>query len=1061
MDKYEYKVRADEIKELISEGNYAQAAEIADSIDWRRVKSVMMLCTISDLYKINKRYEDAKSLLLLAYERRPGSKTICYSLCELCLKMQEYGEATKYYTEYVQAAPTDPGRYILQYKLYEAQGVSLEERIAVLEELKNRDYREKWAYELAFLYHRTGQSTRCVEECDELILWFGEGKYVTRAMELKMLYEPLNASQQEKYDHRFDTPAETVPETAGEETGEAAAQQGEEPADGTETDVQGDGAEPTQEPELDIEVKPMEFDQCNTINLQEALAEGLREVLDREQEKQEEKAQDRPEASAQGEAQQPKMPAQGSEEEEPGMPVQEAPAEFPEAAYPEEEAADGGATKVYDASKVLEALEEVPTQGTTVLPFIGEEGEAVSGPMAEIVYTEDGPRVEAVREYAQEAGEDVSEEPAEEAAEEAGETGEGMKEILPAEEDKKTPGFIAGADPTVAAAMIMNQMRQEVLSKAEHQVITAQPPKEMAGVLSQEADGQLSLVVPDARKTLDEQITGQISISDVLLEWEKIKKESEEKRKEEVRQHVLEHTGSMFTEFEAAIRDGLLEQIERGKAVGVEPAVSPEPEEEEGTVEYEALPGEGEPSEEPETAEEPEAPVAAPACEEPETAEAPEAPAEAPACEEPEAAEEPEAPAEAPASEEPEAAEEPEAPAEAPASEEPETTEEPEAPVAAPACEEPETAEEPEAPAEAPACEEPETTEEPEAPAEGAEDDYGEVEEIAEIADPAEEPEEPEMPEEPEEPEAPEAPEEPETPEVSEEPPVKDTFDIKDEFEEPQEPGKAPEAEEASEGGQDDRTVEHEKRRVRALTPEEKELFGTYIQSRSDAEKMVKALDSISLAAYTGNIIITGEEGMDTLTLAKNMIRQVQMTDSNFAGKIAKISGRGMNTKDAASTLERLKYGALIIQKASDLNDSTVRALYKALQQDYFGIIVVIEDTRHAINKLLKKHPMLREVFTARMDVEALSNDTLAELAKEYALEREYSIDELGLMALHARIAELQTSDHNATIAEVREIIDEAIESADRKTIGHFFDILLGKRYDDEDMIILTEKDFA
>ena len=982
MDKYEYKVRADEIKELISEGNYAQAAEIADSIDWRRVKSVMMLCTISDLYKINKRYEDAKSLLLLAYERRPGSKTICYSLCELCLKMQEYGEATKYYTEYVQAAPTDPGRYILQYKLYEAQGVSLEERIAVLEELKNRDYREKWAYELAFLYHRTGQSTRCVEECDELILWFGEGKYVTRAMELKMLYEPLTASQQEKYDHRFDTPAETVPETAGEETGEAAAQQGEEPADGTETDVQGDGAEPTQEPaqepELDIEVKPMEFDQCNTINLQEALAEGLREVLDREQEKQEEKAQDRPEASAQGEAQQPKMPAQGSEEEEPGMPVQEAPAEFPEAAYPEEEAADGGATKVYDASKVLEALEEVPTQGTTVLPFIGEEGEAVSGPMAEIVYTEDGPRVEAVREYAQEPGEDVSEEPAEEAAEEAGETGEGMKEILPAEEDKKTPGFIAGADPTMAAAMIMNQMRQEVLSKAEHQVITAQPPKEMAGVLSQEADGQLSLVVPDARKTLDEQITGQISISDVLLEWEKIKKESEEKRKEEVRQHVLEHTGSMFTEFEAAIRDGLLEQIERGKAVGVEPAVLPEPEEEEGTVEYEALPGEGEPSEEPAAAEEPEAP------------------------------------------------------------------------------------------AEAPACEEPETTEEPEAPAEGAEDDYGEVEEIAEIAEPAEEPEEPEepevpeepeIPEEPEEPEAPEAPEEPETPEISEEPPVKDTFDIKDEFEEPQESGKAPE--EASEGGQDDRTVEHEKRRVRALTPEEKELFGTYIQSRSDAEKMVKALDSISLAAYTGNIIITGEEGMDTLTLAKNMIRQVQMTDSNFAGKIAKISGRGMNTKDAASTLERLKYGALIIQKASDLNDSTVRALYKALQQDYFGIIVVIEDTRHAINKLLKKHPMLREVFTARMDVEALSNDTLAELAKEYALEREYSIDELGLMALHARIAELQTSDHNATIAEVREIIDEAIESADRKTIGHFFDILLGKRYDDEDMIILTEKDFA
>ena len=176
MDKYEYKIRADEIKELLAQENYVQAAEIADTIDWRRVKSVMMLCMISDLYKFNRRYEDAKNILLLAYERRPGGRTICYSLCEMCIKTEDFLQAVNYYKEYVQAAPKDPGRYILQYKLYEAQDVGLEERIGVLEELKKRDYREKWAYELAYLYHRVGLATRCVEECDELILWFGEGK---------------------------------------------------------------------------------------------------------------------------------------------------------------------------------------------------------------------------------------------------------------------------------------------------------------------------------------------------------------------------------------------------------------------------------------------------------------------------------------------------------------------------------------------------------------------------------------------------------------------------------------------------------------------------------------------------------------------------------------------------------------------------------------------------------------------------------------------------------------------------------------------------------------------
>ena len=204
MDKYEYKVRAEEIKALIAEGEFAEAVKIADTIDWRRVKSVMMLCTISDLYKINRRFQESKDILLMAYERHPGGRLIVYSLCELSIKMREVVQGIEYYKEFVQIAPKDTGRYILQYKLYEAQDVGLEERIGVLEELKKRDYREKWAYELAYLYHRVGLATRCVEECDELILWFGDGKYVVKAMELKMLHQPLTAAQQEKYEHRFE-----------------------------------------------------------------------------------------------------------------------------------------------------------------------------------------------------------------------------------------------------------------------------------------------------------------------------------------------------------------------------------------------------------------------------------------------------------------------------------------------------------------------------------------------------------------------------------------------------------------------------------------------------------------------------------------------------------------------------------------------------------------------------------------------------------------------------------------------------------------------------------------
>ena len=940
MDKSEYKLRAEEIKDLISRGEYAQAAEIADTIDWRRVKSVMMLCTISDLYKINRRYEDARDMLLLAYERRPGGRTICYSLCELSIKMEEYVQAIEYYKEFVQVAPKDSGRYILQYKLYEAQDVSLEERISVLEELKKRDYREKWAYELAYLYHRVGLAARCVEECDELILWFGEGKYVIKAMELKMLHQPLTPEQQEKYDHRFDAPGSFIPSQNSVQDNGYSGNQGYDqgyaqdgsydqnytqdysqdgnydqsqghaqdyPQDGNYDQNQGyvqednydqvpgdtQVYEPMQQPaqetsaqpeqdDFDIHVKTMDVGQYNTINLQAELAAGLREVLG------EEPKEDTAKATADSITRSIVAPMMDSDTES---------LDYPEIAEVSED----------DLEPETEQIE-----GSEV--FFGETGEIGDLSQVPEVETEEILPEEPASLKRQDVVPELSE-----------------AEVEPEAEPEAEPKAPVEAESKPESSV-------EEIHEMHEVTVPVEPPKELANVLAQESDGQISLVMPEA-ESIEKQITGQMNIEDILAEWERKKKENLEKREEEVRQHVLQQTGAMFTEFEQAVRDGLLEKLEKEKAADADVVTD--------TDEVEEL--------------------------EPEPADTDIVDAE-------EVEELEEEPAVAEYEEEP-AIEEPEAAANM------EVTQEPAAEIAG-----------------------------------VSEETITEIEEASEesVAEAKEEPEEQAVEQAVEE--VPED-EQPQTPE----PPV----------------------------------VERDKAKVRALTREERELYAPFIQSKSAREQLVKAIDNISLAAYTGNVIITGEEGMDTLSLAKNMIREIQATDSNFSGKVAKISGHALNKKDTADTLSKLKNGALIICKASEMNDTTVNTLYKALQQENQGIVIILEDTKREIDRFLEKHEKLKESFTARMDVEALSNDTLVAFGRQYAREMEYSIDELGVLALHTRIEDMQTIDHVVTVVDVKEIVDEAITHANKKTLKHFFDVLFAKRYDDEDMIILTEKDFV
>lgn len=960
MDKSEYKLRAEEIKDLISRGEYAQAAEIADTIDWRRVKSVMMLCTISDLYKINRRYEDARDMLLLAYERRPGGRTICYSLCELSIKMEEYVQAIEYYKEFVQVAPKDPGRYILQYKLYEAQDVSLEERIAVLEELKKRDYREKWAYELAYLYHRVGLAARCVEECDELILWFGEGKYVIKAMELKMLHQPLTPEQQEKYDHRFDAP-------------------------GTQQYSQNYAQDP---------------------------GYGQNETYDPNQGYVQDGSYDPNQGYAQGGSYDPNQgyAQDGSYDPNQGY-VQDGGYE-PNQGYVQEETYEQvtGDTRVYETVQPVQPQQapaqpaeddfdiHVKTMDVGQYNTINLQAELAAG-LREVL-SEDhaketsdsitrsivAPMIDPgdsdteSLDYPEIA--DVSEDDLEPETEQMessevffGETGEigDLSQVPQVETEEILPEEPVVARRTDVVPELSEVQKtpevQEIVKEPEAQKVPeapVEPPKELADVLAQESDGQISLVMLEA-ESIEKQITGQMNIEDILAEWERKKKENLEKREEEVRQHVLQQTGAMFTEFEQAVRDGLLEKLEKEKAADTADTVAEDTTDTDEVEELEEI------TEEPATEEPVEELTEAAPAEEAEQEPVEELPEEDTV---EELAEEP--------------AYEPEA----------EEFEEPEAEI----YEQEEIVDEEQAEPEEAMDDEP--VEEPTAEAVESVDEETASEEIELTAE--------------ETPEAGEAPEQPERP-----------------------------------------AVERDKAKVRALTREERELYAPFIQSRSAREQLVKAIDNISLAAYTGNVIITGEEGMDTLSLAKNMVREIQATDSNFSGKVAKISGHALNKKDTADTLSKLKNGALIICKASEMNDATANVLHKALQQESQGIVIILEDTKRDIDKFLEKHEKLRECFTARMDVEALSNNTLVAFGKQYAREMEYSIDELGELALHTRIEDMQTIDHVVTVVDVKQIVDEAINHANKKTLKHFFDVLFAKRYDDEDMIILTEKDFV
>ena len=914
MDKYEYKVRAEEIKTLISQKKYADAARVADTIDWTRVKSVMMLCTVSDVYKVNRRFDDAKLLLEMANERHPSGRMILYSLCDLAIRMGDVVGAVEYYKDFEQVAPNDSGKYVLQYKLYEAQDVGLEERIAVLEELKKKDYREKWAYELAYLYHRVGLATKCVEECDELILWFGEGKYVMKAMELKTLHQPLTPSQQKKFDaYMMRRQGLRVPEEPEKDAASGAAQK--RTASGGQ--------------EMDIRVKTMDVGKYNTLNLQKELAASMKELMH------------------EGRA-----------------------------------AAASG-----QAPMGQEAAEQA---------YAGPETAAVEPPLPEM----------------------------EEAS---------------------------------------SQMNYD-------------------NYLAQEYDGQISMVVPE-EQPVEKQITGQMKLDDIMRSWEKVKRENEEKHRQEIQQRIQKQTGDLFRDFDETSRRGVLERLQKEERIPVDRRERSRETENvisahtkiwaAGEVQnaVRAAAAAAAAQERASLAEEPSAAVRAqndadgqPAAGREQMPAAEVSPASMPMEKTPAAeqsvaaagvpervpvAEQPVAaagvPERVPVAEQPAAAagvpervpvtEQPAAAAEV--SERVPVTEQPAAAAAVP--ERVSVAEQPAA-----AVGVPERVPVAEQSAAEMPEKVPVTEQPAAAALPEERREQPaerrRMPEQAEagrrEKEAPDAPDAPQR-QTAERKPQKTAR--------PAGRRKA----DAAPG-------------ERALTGTEKRLFASFVPTKGAMKRLVCALDQISLASCTGNLILTGEPGSDTLTLAKNVVKDLKAKEPDFTGKAAKVTGNALNgsRKSLSGLVEKLDGGVLMVERAGELDEKCAGRLMQALNQEGCALLVILMDTKHRIRRLLEENPEMASFFNARFDVEALDNSTLVAYGCQYARMQEYAVDELGRLALHTRIEDMQTSDHIVTVADVREIVDEAIDHAERKTPKHLIDVLLSRRYDENDMIILHEGDF-
>lgn len=919
MDKYEYKLRSDEIVKLIEEEKYVEAANIADMIDWRRVKSITMLLKVSALYRVNRRNEDSKAVLQIAYERYPANRAVLYSLCEVSVELDDVVAAIEYYKEFVKLAPRDNGVFTLRYRILEAQEASLEERIELLEELKKRDYQEEWAYELAYLYHRVGLATKCVEECDDLILWFGDGPYVMKAMELKMLHAPLTPIQQKKYDmakarqsqedyaagdtyseENYSEEESYVEDGYGVEDAYPEENYNEEPypvddyrteeiytedtylADNAEVDnIDNYAVEENQSVSSAYrDTGSIDMSQYNTINLQKVVAESMKELFADDEDIFAEERADivQPEDIHQENATETEASNPSVEDNtEDNTLIQEDHEELPQSEPETTEKEQPVPVHTSRVAQMVTGVSEIAPE-----PHTGAISKVfVPGEDARVIRQDTD--MDMLR--------DITEESVQEEHDRLEENGENVFDEQPT-------------------------LQEEIAS-----IPIPVPEEEVADAVQEEEQ--------DTQEEVFHPMTGQMNLDEVLGEWERMKQENAAKHKEEVRKLVLQQTGKIFENFDNSVKNGIFGELEKEDEDEGEveelTEIEDTPDMEETELQEKITESQGWMDEENET----------------ESVELSDA------------------------------------------EESMEEIEE--------------------------AAPEQEEYPEEEYVDDNAEEDSGEILETQEIN--------------------------------------LDTAEIGDL------PDKIIET-------TDKETKGVRKEEIRDFTTEEQELFENFAVTKKIRKQIIYALDKMSLAAYTGNVIITGEAGLGTVRLAKNLIREYQALDANFSGKVAKITGEKLNLRNLSEVFAKLGNGALIIEKANGITQDKLYEMANLLNQDNLGLVVIMEDTRKEITHLLEKQAFISDYFNIRIDLMEMDNNALVDYAKNYALALEYSIDELGTLALYTRIANSQSGNHVVTKDEVRDIIDEAIWKSKKFNLKNFVDVLLSKRYDKEDMIVLRERDF-
>ena len=836
MDKYEYRVRTEQMLEYMEQKSYKKAMEIADSIDWRKAKNAAMLCTASEIYEYNGEYEKSREILFIAYDRAPGSRKIVYRLGTLALKLNDVREATDCYEEFIAMAPKDPNQYILRYKILKSQNAPLSQQIEALEEFKKAEYVEKWAYELAKLYYEAGMVAECLEECDDLILWFSEGKYVYQAMELKMKYKPLTPLQQEKYNHRNDEkkPVKKV---------EPVAEKKEEKVENVE--------EPTVEMKVDEVNAAISLENTTKVEAVSAEeAEKIEETPVAEEESVEEEAET----------------------------IEEAPAE--------EEA---------------ETIEETPAE---------EETEII----------EEAP--------AEEEAETIEEAPAEEETD--------IIEEVPAEEEAE-----ASEEPQV-----LDETEDEDVSKE---------------IFSQ---------------------SSKMSVEEILQNWEEKQKENAQliQEEQERARRDKEKLESQKVEEESILPDDIRQLMEELEAEAAEIKQNKARREKVEVPEEEAV----EPLE---TMEE-------------ETVETVETKEEEPI----------EESAEESVQEEEKA--EPEEVEEDPFDEESFDEE---------------------------AFEEVES------------EDFEEIEEIEEI----EESEGIKLGDT-------------QAIAISAKALMNDTV-----VEEPLEKEEQRRPEPSSPfdtafivQGRYDLEAQSEIGIKAGLTEEQKKLFSYFVPVHGMSEQIVDVLENDKRCrtrygtSRTANLLVVGRKGSGKTVLAVDIVKAIQKNRKLKQGKVGIVTAESLNKKDVSHIIEKLHGGAIIIERASKLNKKTVLELNDLMEEQTGELLVVLEEERRPLDKMLALYPDFKKKFTSRLELPVFINDELVTFAQTYAKENGYKIDEMGILALYSRIDLMQREESIVTVADVKEIMDDAIAHSQKMTFKRFLKKLFGKKKNKSSRIVLQEQDF-